>query len=262
MQKKINKRYLYRKNNMEQIDRALDAALIIIKNGGSTINAERTFKNILNGYRISKVYTAWRLDFVTASTDGAAGTVTVMRPVGAIGVNLTRTSEAEILGERVSKGEVSTDNIISEIERIKAIAPPYNRWLMMLFAAFAAATFTQIMNGDWGGLGIAFIAAGIGQILRSQLQGMDLTVAQVTFGCGVLSASIAALGLRLGFSQDPASALISSVIYLVPGLPLINGFIDIISHKYLFIGLGRIANAMFLFLILAIAIAFGIVFIT
>ena len=42
---------------------------------------------------------------------------------------------------------------------------------------------------------------------------------------------------------------------MVPGLPLINGFVDMVSHKYLFVGLERIANAAFLFLVLAIAIA-------
>lgn len=223
--------------------------------------AERTFRNILKGYSQNEANTAWRLDFVTASMD-TAGAVTVMRTVGSIGVNLTRTSEAVILGERVAKGEVSTDNIGSEIERIKAIAPPYNKLLMMLFAACTAAFYSQVMKGDWGAFEIAFIAAGIGQLLRSQLQGMKLTVAQVTFACGILSACIGALGLRLGFSQNVPSTMVSSVVYLIPGLPLINGFMDILSHKYLFIGLARIANAIFLFLIIAIAIVFGIILIT
>jgi uncharacterized membrane protein YjjP (DUF1212 family) len=41
---------------------------------------------------------------------------------------------------------------------------------------------------------------------------------------------------------------------MVPGLPLINGFVDMVSHKYLIVGLERIANAGFLFLVLAVAI--------
>jgi uncharacterized membrane protein YjjP (DUF1212 family) len=45
---------------------------------------------------------------------------------------------------------------------------------------------------------------------------------------------------------------------MVPGFPLINGFVDVVSHKYLFGGLERIANAAFLFLVLAIAIALAI----
>ena len=49
----------------------------------------------------------------------------------------------------------------------------------------------------------------------------------------------------------------ASVFYMVPGLPLINGFVDMVSHKYLVVGFERIMNAAFLFLILATAIAFA-----
>jgi uncharacterized membrane protein YjjP (DUF1212 family) len=106
-----------------------------------------------------------------------------------------------------------------------------------------------------GALGIAFVAAGIGQFLRSLLQARKLAVAPVTLVCGVLSACIACVGLWLGLSQIAPATLIASVIYMVPGLPLINGFVDMVSHKCLLVGLERIANAVFLFLALAVAIA-------
>jgi uncharacterized membrane protein YjjP (DUF1212 family) len=77
----------------------------------------------------------------------------------------------------------------------------------------------------------------------------------VTLICGVLSACIASVGLRLGCSQVVPATLIASVIYMVPGLPLINGFVDLVSHKYLLVGIERIINAAFLFLVLAVAIA-------
>ena len=82
----------------------------------------------------------------------------------------------------------------------------------------------------------------------------------MTLICGLLSAMIAGVGLRLGLSQIvpvvPAT-LMASVFYMVPGLPLINGFVDMVSHKYLVVGFERIMNAAFLFLILATAIAFA-----
>jgi len=126
---------------------------------------------------------------------------------------------------------------------------------MMAAAACTAAFFPQIPGGDWGAFGIAFVAAGVGQFFRSLLQSRRSAVAPVTLVCGVLSACLAGLGLRLGLSQTAPATLIASVIYMVPGLPLINGFVDLVSHKYLFVGLERIANAAFLFLVLAIAIA-------
>lgn len=243
---------------MQPVEKALDVALIVIKNGGSTVMADRTFQNILKGYKQDGVSAAWRLDFVAASSVGEGQSSTILRSVGPIGVSLNRASEAEILGERVARREVSAAALDPEIERIKALATPYNRWVMVAAAACAAAFYSQVSGGDWGAFGIAFVAAGIGQFLRSLLQARKFTVAPVTLVCGVLSACIACVGLRMGLSQMGPATVVGSVIYMVPGLPLINGFVDMVSHKYLFVGLERIANAAFLFLVLAVAIAFAI----
>ncbi len=237
------------------MEMALEAALLAMQNGGSTVAADRSFTNILKGYHQEGVAAVWRLDFIATTNAVEGQSSTVVRPVGPIGVNLVRASEVAVLGERVAKGEVAIAALGAEVERIKQLPSPYNRWVMMVAAAFTAACFSQIPGGDWGSLGIAFVAAGVGQFLRPLLQARKLAVAPVTLLCGVLSAMIASVGLRLGFSQVAPAILIASVIYMVPGLPLINGFVDVVSHKYLVVGIERIMNAAFLFLILAIAIA-------
>jgi uncharacterized membrane protein YjjP (DUF1212 family) len=242
---------------MQPVERALDVALIVMQNGGSTVMADRTFTNVLKGYKEDGVSAAWRLDFVAASSVARGQSSAVLRPVGPIGANLVRASEAVVLGERVARGEVDAAALVSEVERIRALAPPYNRWVMVAAAACNAAFFSQIPGRDWGALGIAFVAAGVGQFLRSLLQARRLAVAIVTLVCGVLSACIAGVGLRLGLSRIASTTLIASVIYMIPGLLLINGFVDVVSHKHLLVGLERIANAAFLFLVLAIAIAFA-----
>lgn len=239
--------------SIQAVERALDVALIVLQNGGSTVMADRTFKNMLKGQEQDGVSAVWRLDFVAAVAEGRPSTV--LRPVGAVGVNLVRASQAAVLGERVARGEVDTAVLVSEIERVRGIAPPYNRWMIMAAAACAAASFSQLCGGDWGALGIAFVAAGAGQFLRSLLQVKKLAVTHVTLVCGVLSACTAGVGLRLGLSQAEPATLIASVAYMIPGIPLINGFFDVVSRKYLFVGLERIANAAFSFLVLAIAIA-------
>jgi uncharacterized membrane protein YjjP (DUF1212 family) len=239
---------------MQPMELALEAALLVMRNGGSTVAADRTFTNILKGYHQVGV-AIWRLDFIATTSTVEGKPSTLVRSVGPIGVNLVCVAEAAVLGEQVQKGEIPITDLGAEVERIKRLPSPHNRWVMMAAAACTAAFFSQIPGGDWGSLGIAFVAAGIGQFLRSLLQVRRLAVAPVTLVCGLLSASIASFGLREGFSQVTPATLIASVIFLVPGLPLINGFIDVTSHKYLFVGIERIANALFLFLVLAIAIA-------
>lgn len=246
---------------MESVERALDVGLIVIKNGGSTKVADRAFQNILKGYKQEGVSATWRLDFVAATSSSEGQPVTVLRPLGPIGGNLLRASEATALGERVAKGEVATAAIASEVERINSLAPPHNRWVMIAVAACCGAFYAKHMGGDWGAFGIAFVAAGVGQFLRLMLQARQISVAPVTLICGVLSACIAGIGLRLGLSQTIPATAISSVVYMVPGMPLINGFVDMATHKYLFVGLERMANAAFLFLILTIAIAIANAFV-
>lgn len=246
---------------MEEVERALDVGLIVIKNGGSTATADRAFQNILKGYKAEGVSATWRLDFVAASSSSEGQPSTVLRPVGPIGGNLLRASEAMVLSDRVAKGEIATATIVSEVKRINTLTTPHNRWVMIAVAACCGAFYSRIIGGDWGALGIVFVAAGVGQFLRSLLQARQMAVAPVTLICGVLSACIAGIGLRLGLSQTIPATAIASVIYMVPGMPLINGFVDMATHKYLFVGLERMANAAFLFLVLTIAIAIANAFV-
>jgi uncharacterized membrane protein YjjP (DUF1212 family) len=240
---------------MQPVEMALEAALLVMRNGGSTVAADRSFSNILTGYKKEGLSAVWRLDFIAAPSTAEGQSSTVVQPVGPIGVNLVRVAEVAALGERVAKGEVVIAALGAEIERIKQLPSPYNRWVMMVTALSTAACYSQILGGDWGSLGIACVAAGVGQFLRSLLYARKLAVGPVTLICGVLSAMIASVGLRLGFSHVEPATLVASVIHMVPGLPLINGFVDVVSHKYLLVGIERIMNAAFLFLILAIAIA-------
>jgi uncharacterized membrane protein YjjP (DUF1212 family) len=232
-------------------------SLIIMENGGSTVRAERAFDGILKGLKVEGVATLWRYDFVavTRVTDGEPETV--IRPIRPPGANLSRVAEASMLAARIARGDVDQVTIASELHRIRNIPSPYNTWLVILAAACAAGFFTHFIGGNWGGFGIAFVAGGIGQTVRVALQARQFGTAATTMLCALLSALIAAFGLRSGISQVGPATLIGSVGYMIPGLPLVNGFIDVASHRNISVGVMRILNAAFLFLILAIGIAIG-----
>jgi uncharacterized membrane protein YjjP (DUF1212 family) len=243
---------------MDAVEVALDAAMQVMQNGGSTIAADRTFSNVLTGFKKQGALAVWRLDFIAVSADVGADSSAAVRPVGPIGSNLSRASQAMHLAERLVGGNISTSELSVELERIKKLGSPYNRWLMIAAAACVSGFLSRIAGGDWGSFGIAVVAAAAGQFLRSLLPASKLTAGTTTLICGVVSALIGCFGLRLGFSATEPATLIASVFYMVPGLPLINGFIDMTSQKYLIVGMQRMLNAAFLFLILAIAIAFAI----
>jgi len=246
---------------MEAIERALDVALIVIENGGATANAERTFRNVLRGHKQEGGAVGWRLDLVTVSGAGDGGTSTVVRAIGPVGVNLVRASGAMALGERVSRGEIGPAALGQEIERVRSLPLPYKLGATVAASAFTSAFICRLLGGDLGAVGITFAAGGLGAFARSVLRARRLPFAPLTLICGLISASLAGLGLRLGLSPAMGPVLIGSVFYMVPGLPLINGFVDMVTYKHLLIGLERIANAALLFLALAVAVAFSYSFI-
>ncbi len=242
---------------MRPVETALDLALIVIENGGSTPAADRTFRNVLKNGGPEGVSVSWRLDMVTVGYKEEGRPVTVLRPVGVVGTNLARVSEAVVLGERAARGEVDPAALAGEVERVRTVAVPYGLWARTAAAAGVASLFCRLFGGDWGACGVVFAAAAIGQFVRASLAAKRFAIAPLTLVCAVISTCLAAVGMKLGFSHTPQAALISSAFYMVPGPPLINGFVDMLSHRFLMIGLQRTANAAFLCLLMAVAIAFA-----
>jgi uncharacterized membrane protein YjjP (DUF1212 family) len=232
-------------------------SLIVMENGGSTVRAERAFNDMLKGLNVEAVATLWRYDFVAVTRAANGEPETYIRPIRQPGANLLRVAEASTLAERVAKGGVAQSAIASEVQRIRNIASPYNAGIVIFAAALTAGFFTHFIGGNWGGFGIAFVAGAIGQTARLALLARKVGGAATTMMCALLSALIAAFGLRAGISQIVPGTLIGSVGYMIPGLPLMNGFIDVASHRNISVGVMRMLNAAFLFLILAIGIAVG-----
>ena len=234
---------------------ALDLASLVLQSGGSTPMADTTLKNVLKGYEEEGVSTVYRQDFIASSTAANGQAWTVFRPLGPPGLHLVRASEATVLSERFARGEMDAAGFASQVERVKQLASPHNRWATMLAAACAAAAFSRSTGGDWGGMGVVLVAAGVGQFVRSLLQKRTLSRWAITFFCALVSGFIAVGGLKLGLSRVAGATLIASVIYMVPGIPLINGFVDIASGKYLFLGVQRLFDASVLFFIMTVAVA-------
>ena len=53
-----------------EIDVALDIALVVMENGGSTVRADRVLMNVLTGFGNHNVSTLWRTDYAGGGQEG------------------------------------------------------------------------------------------------------------------------------------------------------------------------------------------------
>ena len=103
---------------------------------------------------------------------------------------------------------------------------------------------------------IVFSATITGMFLKQQMQRKHFNHYIIFIVC----AFIASLCASTAYLFDTTSeiALATSVLYLVPGVPLINGVIDIVEG-YTLTGFARLVNALMLVLCIAIGLSLTLV---
>jgi uncharacterized membrane protein YjjP (DUF1212 family) len=144
-----------------------------------------------------------------------------------------------------------------EIERtLCAIrdTPPSHGVQSQALAAGCAGTAFCIMNGgDPTGWVCSFVAAAFISMIRRPLAARNFNFHLTVFTIALAGSLLAALLARLTQSATPAIALVAPVLFLVPGVPIINGGIDIVRN-HVTIGIARVGFTLAVIVALSLAI--------
>lgn len=133
------------------------------------------------------------------------------------------------------------------------IARPKMDPLCTLFlVGFANASFCALFGGDWTARGIVFSATLIGFYLKQIMQKKHINHYIVFVASAFIASLVASSALTLDTTAEVAIA--TSVLYLVPGVPLLNGVIDIVEGHVL-TGCSRLIQALLLVLCIAVGLS-------
>lgn len=110
---------------------------------------------------------------------------------------------------------------------------PQNEYILVLLVSLANASFCRLFGGDVIAMAIVAVATCAGVMLKGQLlrRGVDARV--MMFLCALVSSVLGATDILFSFGATPAVALGTSVLYLVPGIPFLNSFSDLIYRHYI-----------------------------
>ena len=175
------------------------------------------------------------MDSVTASVRRAGERVTAMREVGPPGINAWRIGELEQLVRTADPG-LTPREIAAKVAEIESAPPLYSAPQIAAAIGAASGGFAFIN----GGAALEVIAAGIGGAIgqwsrtwlsrrRLSHYGVATLTAVLASGAYVLAAMLAG-HLGFGFARHPAG-FISSVLFLIPGFPLIAALFDLLQNQ-------------------------------
>ena len=131
----------------------------------------------------------------------------------------------------------------SKLQELRHLPPVFPAWLTVIAVGVACAAFAWLNHADFLSLWVVFVAASIGFTAKlyafPRAGNLYLTVL-----LSALVASVSAL-ILLPFSHTATAeiALISSLLFLIPGTILINGGLDII-RDHTGCGIARLTSVM------------------
>ena len=125
---------------------------------------------------------------------------------------------------------------------------------MLVLVSFANAAFCRLFQGDYISMAIVFFATLDGFCIRQLLTERGWNHYAVFIISAFVASIIGSTGYVFGWGKTPDMAIGTSVLYLVPGVPLINGIMDIIDGHVL-AGTSRLINAALLIICIAMGLS-------
>lgn len=168
------------------------------------------------------------------------------------GVNFKMVSGISRMSWRIVEEQWPLKKVEAEITRLKLL-PHYPRLAVLSTVALADASFCRLFGGGPIEMMVAFFATFAGLFVRQEAVKKQFNPYLCVFFASLISSLISGFSVYLNWGENPQFAFATSVLYLIPGVPLINSMSDLLDGNIMN-GIVRGTNALFI----AFAISLGL----
>lgn len=236
----------------------LDIGTFLLASGAHCGRINSNIKRIANiwGFEIDMQPTFKGLLVSVRSTIDSENAVTLYKESPQYNVHLEVITEVSRLSWNVVDNGLSIDETEEQFRKIKNTAH-YNMWTVSIAVGFSCAGLCMLSGGDTYNAGLALIASFIGSIFRFRISKMKFNPMIAIMIAAFVTTLITGLGSILNIGINPEAAMATAVLYLIPGVPLINSVIDLIEG-YLSAATNRMLFAGFILLCIAAGMTLSI----
>ncbi|MEI8085767.1 MAG: threonine/serine exporter family protein [Paludibacter sp.] len=231
-----------------------DIASQLMTSGAHTMriiqNVSRMAKTF--GYKIDLSVFQQSIMMTISDNDDDSKLLTKITKIKPLLLNFTIVSDLSALSWDTYDKNLSYEVVIESFQQI-ITQKRMSRWLVLFLVACANAAFCGLFHGDFYAIGLVFMATLAGFYVRQEMINRHINHLVVFTTSAFAASLLAGMGYVFHLGTTPEIALGSSVLYLIPGVPLINSILDIIEGHVL-TGIARLVNASSLIVCIAIGL--------
>lgn len=231
----------------------LEIGASLMSSGASTNRTRVTLERVAKGlgYGVELLITQRALMLTIIDKD-QQHFFSRLKRISPHGVNFRIVSGISHLSWNVMEENWTVAQITEELHRLKSL-PHYPRYVVLVFVGLAGAAFCHIFGGGTTEMAVAFLATVAGLFVRQEAMKKKFNPYLCVFFAAFTASLFAGLAEYFHVGLQPDKAFATSVLFLVPGVPLINSVSDLMDGN-IQNGIVRAMNG----LMIAFSIAMGL----
>lgn len=243
---------MLKKNEINEVsDLLLDFAISLMGAGSHTARVVRNIVRVADALGYDVDLTMFQKNVTMMIKDRNSNeTFTGVRRIKPMALNFRTISNLSSLSWEAYDQHLSLDEIKKQYKEIMQ-TPRLSRWTVLFLVACANACFCKLFGGDNYGFILVFIATLIGFFVRQEMMNRHMNHFIVFISSAFIASITAGVGLIYNIGTTPDIALATSVLFLIPGVPLINSIMDMLEG-YVLAGVSRMINATILIICISV----------
>ncbi|ANW97297.1 hypothetical protein AXE80_13775 [Wenyingzhuangia fucanilytica] len=236
----------------ETADCLLEIGCLLMASGASTNRIRITMERIADGLGYeTETLTTQRTIFVLVKDLKTQEVYNSFKKTPPHGANFTLVSGISKMSWQVIEEKWELNQIKEELNRLTKLNR-YPLLITMIFVSFADAGFCRLFGGEYIDLCTTFVATFIAFLVRHYALSIKFNPYLSIVFASFTACLITSFARFFGIGNHPDLAFATAVLFLIPGVPLINSFSDILDG-HIMNGMVRGTNAM----VIAFCISLG-----
>lgn len=208
-----------------------DYAAYLLRCGATCSRLEKNVQRMSARWEMRTEMTIMPRHIHVAVTDAGGCTSTFISSIGKGVISYEKITLLSKLSWKVADNGLGVEDAEEIFGRIKSVANADPRWVLPAVSC-ANASFCRLFGGDAGAMLVVFAATMAGYYLKQVMLGAGYDTRLTFMVCAFVSSVLAAAGFLFHIGSTPDVAIATSVLYLVPGIPFLNAFNDMIDGHY------------------------------